>query len=87
MKEPLKVGERVAAYIDGRRYVGNLKIANLDGTFEFVTAASPGFTYTVHPKQCRRLRNKGTRIWIDPNGSVGFSTTKRDGWIELRVKK
>jgi hypothetical protein len=54
MKE-FKVGDRVAAYIVNERVTGEIIGINFNPPNTFVISDSKGTTYTVHPKQCRRL--------------------------------
>lgn len=64
MSGKFKVGQRVAAYINGQRDCGMLEKQNANGTFEFM-ADKYSSRRTVHPKQCRRLVPKKRReIWI-----------------------
>lgn len=66
MKEPLKVGDRVAVYDHGHRLVGKMAVlASSDNIIVVGSGMEAGLL--VHYKQCRRLKPKRERrrVWVD----------------------
>ncbi len=63
-----KVGDRVAVYHSGSRYVSTLEHINEDGTLVF-----PGLSTCYSPQQCRRLKPKRVaREWWAGGPKSGF---------------
>lgn len=76
-----KVGDRVAVYTGGNRYVAEIADMLNDGTLRFERVGAIGSFY-AHPKQCRRLiRRERRRVYIQENPAtkeLGF------GWVDGR---
>lgn len=61
-----KVGQRIAVYDMGKRYVCTIKIINDSQTVTANYENNKPFTCLVHVKQCRLLKKKERRrIWVD----------------------
>lgn len=89
-----KVGDRVAAYINGQRVLGVLETLNPNNTFEFC-ADEYSSRRTVHPKQCRRLVKRERRrvsIYFGDKGTVveggrQFEVGEEIDFVEVRRRK
>lgn len=100
MKKPFKVGQRVAVYNFGIRYVGTIFDVFKDGIDVAEDPDNKGMR--VHPKQLRRLvKKERRRVWIPetslPHDMIGkcedaawvsADDRSKDGWVEfIEVKK
>lgn len=78
-----KIGDRVAVYVGGCRYVNpdrkigvvvSIETLNIQVSFEGLQE-----TWLCHPNQCRKLINKKRREWvlegIDCSATIGPSTS------------
>jgi len=66
MREPLKKGDRVAVYANGRRITGVVDRLGKGSFFgQVYVSADSGVEYGewAHPSQCRRLVKKKRREW------------------------
>jgi hypothetical protein len=97
-KEPLKVGDRVAAYAGHDRRVGKIAYIHKDGWLSFENPyEEPMVAFAMYsPKQCRRLiKKERKRIWVcfqprGPHSSLPRSTpccTWCREFVELRKAK
>lgn len=105
MKE-FKVGDRVRVYgntqtgalekNDIKGFIGNIITAWTDGWIQ-VNVEDSSHDYTVHPKQCRRLkaRAKPRECWVNPSivksaagaticGEMYLSFTPKPDWIAFK---
>jgi hypothetical protein len=84
MKHQFKVGDRVAVYDRGKRYVGNIECADPYIMVRCDLRCDGGVLFRAHPKQIRKLKPKKKKIthevWLNlyPNGVGNSYTTKQD---------
>lgn len=90
-----KVGDRVAAYVSGRRYAGEI-VQTIPKLLVHVFKVHENYNpLHLHPKQCRKLVKKARRrIWINKvefplspvYDGIHLSRTKPDDfnqWVEF----
>ena len=78
-----KVGNRVAAYIAGWRYLAEVKVVDVD---KLIIEVDGHGRYTVHEKQLRRLIKKSPEIhWVHASNLSGRQLNKH--YVKVKVLK